>query len=426
MKRDYFLAILLMVFMFVSCDQNDNYDDFEEPKTEEPKTEEPDINLEKLCGSWLLTESKYDSVSTEEIVNRDFTLTFDEKGSVIKRYLDAEEIEIYSFRIVDETIIYLETSNDRLTYEFITLNDTTLKWQRYFSVDTYHEQTFMRIEDIAINKIVAPEGCINGEFSIEEGKKVYFSKGNLTYLPCENRFRFHESQHARCPMLYNVYTTDKCLTWEHWIDLFFWGTSGWDGGVYDYRPGTRNNDNTYFYINNDMSLNMTGEYAKADWGVYNKIENGGNKEGLWRVLSAEEVMYLFSKREGTSSLYAFGYLEDTNGIFIFPDNFICPRNIPIKTYKETPNANPKNNEVSLNDFALLEQLGVVFLPGGGRATYLAGTLITPTPGWYWTSTTGVAKSPTYVQCFYFDEDAVGMVETIRNEGHSVRLVQEVK
>lgn len=418
-----FLTFLLTLFMFVGCDPIDNFNDFDEQITNE--TDETDVNLEKLCGTWQLTEC-INSNSTEEIAYRDFTLTFEESGYVIKRYIGVEEIEMYSFTTVGETFVYLETGNSDLIYKLIILNDSQLKWQRYSLVDTNEEQIFERIENIAINKIVAPEGCINGEFSVGEGKKVYFSKGNLTYLPCENRFRLHEFQQDRCAMLYNVYTTDKCLTWEYWIDLFFWGTSGWDGGVYDYRPGTRNNENSYFYINNDMSQGMVGEYAKADWGVYNKIENGGNKEGLWRVLSADEVTYLFSKRPGTSGLYAFGYLDNVNGVFIFPDNFICPKNIPIQTYKETKNTNPKNNEISSSEFALLEQLGVVFLPGGGKATYLAGTLIAPTPGWYWTSTTGVVKSPSYVQCFYFDDEKFGMVETVRNEGHSVRLVQEVK
>ena len=421
--------------MFVSCDLNEDYGEPDNPTTDgtdindgydEPVIDEADINLEKLLGSWLLTETLYDSVSTGDVDYREFTLTFDKSGSVIKRYLDAEEIEMYSFRIVDEIYVCMESSDFRFVYKLIMLNDTKLKWQRFFSDEACYEQIFTRIEEIAINEVVASEGCINGEFSVGEGKKVYFSKGNLTYLPCENRFRFHENQYDKYNMMNNVYTTDKCLTWEYWIDLFFWGTSGWDGGVYDYRPGTRNNDNTYYYIKNDMSLDMVGEYAKADWGVYNKIENGGNKEGLWRVLSADEVLYLFGKRTDASNLYAFGYLGYTNGVFIFPDNFIFPNNIPVKTYKETKSTNPEDNEISLNDFALLEQLGAVFMPGGGKATYLAGTMITPTPGWYWTSTTAVVKSPTYVQSFYFDDEAVGMVETVRNEGHSVRLVQEVK
>lgn len=422
MKKTCFLTFLLTMFMFVGCDPIENFDDFDEQITYEP--DETDVNLEKLYGTWLLKES-INSSSTEEVEYRDFTLTFEKSGYVMKRYIGVEEIEMYSFEIVDKTIVRLAGYGKSL-YKLIVLNDTQLKWQPYFSVDAYEKETFERIENIAINKIVAPEGCINGEFSVGEEKKVYFSKGNLTYLPCENRFRFHEYQQDRCAMLYNVYTTDKCWTWEYWIDLFFWGTSGWDGGVYDYRPGTRNNENSYYYINDDMSQDMVGEYAKADWGVYNKIENGGNKEGLWRVLSADEVIYLFSKRPGTSSLYAFGYLDYVNGVFIFPDNFICPKNIPIKTYKETKNTNPKNNEISSSEFALLEQLGAVFLPGGGRATYLAGTIITPTPGWYWTSTTGVVESPSYVQNFYFDDEKVGILETVRNEGHSVRLVQEVE
>ena len=418
MKKFKYLAILLMALVFAGCPDSPNFPDGLDDLTNN------EINMDMLTGSWLLIESIYDPISTIEITQRDFTLTFTDSGTVLKRYLDADQFEMYSYRIIAETFISIELSDVGLTHKVLTLNDKILQWHLDFGENLWYEQTFQKIENIVINDINAPEGAINGVFSVGENKTVYFSKGNLTYLPCENRFRFHEEQYHACPMLNNVYTTQHTWTWEYWMDLFFWGTSGWDGGVYDYRPGTRNNDNSYYYINNDITQDMTGEYAKADWGVYNKIENGGNQEGLWRVLSAEEIMYLFSKRPNAGNLFALGYVSGVNGMLVFPDNFVCPNNITIRTYKEA-GTNPKNNDLSSLEFALLEQLGAVFLPGCGRANYLAGTMITPTPGWYWTSTTGVVTH-TYVQCLYFDEEKAGMAETIRNEGHSVRLVQDVK
>ena len=91
MKKNMFLTFLLTLFMFVGCDPIDNFNDFDEQITNE--TDETDVNLEKLCGTWQLTEC-INSNSTEEIAYRDFTLTFEESGYVIKRYIGVEEIEM--------------------------------------------------------------------------------------------------------------------------------------------------------------------------------------------------------------------------------------------------------------------------------------------------------------------------------------------
>ena len=68
-------------------------------------------------------------------------------------------------------------------------------------------------------------------------------------------------------------------TYSGWIDLFGYGTSGWNSGANEYQPYSTN-DNPDDYLLGYDALNLTGEYAKADWGVYNKISNGGNKENL--------------------------------------------------------------------------------------------------------------------------------------------------
>lgn len=273
------------------------------------------------------------------------------------------------------------------------------------------------IEPIPTPISQAPEGALCGKYSVAPTKQVYFSKGNLMYLPAEKRFRLHENQNDFCGGLANVYTNKYCETWNQWMDLFFWGTSGWDGGVKDYRPGTRYNDNTYFYINGDMTQDMVGEYSKADWGVYNKIENGGNKAGLWRVLTHDEWCYLM----GRKNAWTRGYYGETNGIIIFPDNFETPPNMQITFYATTF----AQNTLNADEWRTLESLGVVFLPGCGVANYLASTLIIPTPANYWSATTGKKhlEQASYVYC---DEEVIGMADQVRNLGLSVRLVQDIK
>ena len=267
------------------------------------------------------------------------------------------------------------------------------------------------------SKPSTPEGTLCGEFSVSSTKKVYFSKGNLMYLPVEKRFRLHENQNDCCGTFANVYTNEHCETWNKWIDLFFWGTSGWSGGVKDYRPGTRYDDNTYFYINGDMNQDMTGNYARADWGVYNKIENGGNKAGIWRVLTHEEWVFLMSRKNA----WTRGYYGSVNGIIIFPDNFETPQNIDIVYFADKF----AMNNWSGNEWKLLESKGVAFLPGCGVANYLAGTLVIPTPDSYWSATTGT-KHPEQASYVFCDDEKIGMADQVRNLGLSVRLVQDVK
>ena len=90
MKKFNYLAIVLMALVFAGCPENPNFPDELEPPIDE-------INMDLLSGSWLLIESIYDDVSTTAIDQRDFTLTFTDSGTVIKRYLDADQFEMIKY-----------------------------------------------------------------------------------------------------------------------------------------------------------------------------------------------------------------------------------------------------------------------------------------------------------------------------------------
>jgi hypothetical protein len=136
-----------------------------------------------------------------------------------------------------------------------------------------------------------PTGAVDGLFTINEnGGKVYFSRGNLQYQASTNTFRFAENQWNFIGGSYednqmgNVNGSDNCLianTYSGWIDLFSYGTSGWNGGGNtSFEPYAYSSSPDSF-----LDKDLTGEYAKADWGVYNAISNGGNQVGLWRTLT---------------------------------------------------------------------------------------------------------------------------------------------
>lgn len=84
-----------------------------------------------------------------------------------------------------------------------------------------------------------------------------------------------------------------------WVDMFCWGTSGWNGGcVKSYQPySVGGGDDSEFLLPNGNCAFLYNtqfcEYANADWGVYNKVSNGENEAGLWRTLMGGERSYLY-------------------------------------------------------------------------------------------------------------------------------------
>ena len=76
------------------------------------------------------------------------------------------------------------------------------------------------------------EGALSGDFSVSETEKVRFSKGNLQYQASTNTWRFAENQWDYI----GEGNTNASASYEGWIDLFSWGTSGYDHGATCYQP----------------------------------------------------------------------------------------------------------------------------------------------------------------------------------------------
>ena len=67
-------------------------------------------------------------------------------------------------------------------------------------------------------------------FSVSETKRVRFSRGNLQYNPSLGVWRFALRQyHYVCQDNANI-----AADYDGWIDLFGWGTSGWNSGATAY------------------------------------------------------------------------------------------------------------------------------------------------------------------------------------------------
>ncbi len=265
-----------------------------------------------------------------------------------------------------------------------------------------------------------PIGSKGGLFTINaNGDQVRFSQGNLLYKAGTNTWRFAENQFdiVGDATIGNIYEGGiKCnnnlrgATYNGWIDLFSWGTSGWNSGRNHYMPY----DCGGYYLDHIVGGGLTDSYVEADWAWHNAISNGGNAIHHWRTLTAAEYLYLFNTRANTTNLstanarYAKSNVNGVYGVILFPDNYVHPSVVtPPTGINSTSNSGWDNNNYSLPQWTKMEEAGAVFLPAAGYYTE-GGTLVNVgSQGYYWTTT---VYNTSHAHCISFT----------RNEFHSWR------
>ena len=279
--------------------------------------------------------------------------------------------------------------------------------------------------------VYATEGALSGKFTCDErGGQVVFSQGNLQYQASTNTWRFAEHQYdfVGNDAKGNVYIGEtKCsnkqisATYSGWIDLFGFGTSGWNGGQSAYQPwSTSTNaanyitpvaerhvwtrilsgeyagaegwlqtymidtihyiypngveETAYYYqdmlieplgqdsmIMYDFLTILEGSLANADWGVYNAISNGGNKANMWHTPSSYEWRYILDERENAALLRGKGTVDTVGGCILLPDDWTLPEGLNFTPDNTTLEA----NHYTLSEWAQMEAAGAVFFPFAG-------------------------------------------------------------
>ncbi len=272
-----------------------------------------------------------------------------------------------------------------------------------------------------------------GVFSVSATQKVTFSPGNLqfnamqgTHLCADGTtkqgtWRFAENQWDYIGSANSKISS----TYSGWIDLFGYGTSGWNSGYTAYQPYTSNYSSTagYGYIDKDL----TGTYANADWGVYNAISNGGNQPGLWRTLTGAEWKYLLQERSNANKLLSGGKVNSVCGLILLPDDWVLPEGLTF-----TPKGSSyDSNKYNTTQWQKMADAGAVFLPAAGwrvrteiRTTWSGeGTGLR---GCYHGSTivTSSSVKNNHFLSFY-SNTIVGVAGNNRHCGLSVRLVSDV-
>lgn len=274
----------------------------------------------------------------------------------------------------------------------------------------------------------APTGAINGLFSVNNIRQVYFSRGNLQYIGSASTpyWKFADNQwdymgYAQSGASQNI---DR--------DLFGWGTSGWhensDPYNVNYQPWStsystvNSNYNYYGYgpSTNMSASNLTGSSSNYDWGVYELISNGGNQPNQWRTLTKYEWGYVFNTRATASGIrYAKAKVNNVNGVILLPDDW----NESYYTLNNTNStgASFNSNIISASQWNIIEQYGAVFLPNAG---FRDGTSLVCEGdfGRYWSTSFNGNKSAYGLMFSDLGLDPQG--DDKRYRGFAVRLVKD--
>ena len=204
-----------------------------------------------------------------------------------------------------------------------------------------------------------------GTFRTSANTKVTFAPGNLQYHAVKDEWRFAAHQSDTIGITNENIEPD----YDGWIDLFGWGTGD--------NP-TNRSTNYYTYE------------SYVDWG---KNTIGVDAPYTWRALSNDEWDYIFRGRANAAQLFAQGTVNGVFGTIILPDEWVLPRGTTFvdastatftSSYSYYYNV-PVSNTYTLEEWAIMEKAGAVFLPAAGYR-YGWNVYSTTTEGYYWSST----------------------------------------
>lgn len=208
------------------------------------------------------------------------------------------------------------------------------------------------------------EGSLTGLFTINaNGDQVRFSKGNLQYNVTNGLWRFAEHQYDFVGPFNNTtyYSWQIQNQYVGWIDLFNWGTSGYNNIM----PHPLQITPREYYAENQNIAN-----TNYDWGVYNPISNGGNQAGMWRTLTKEEWRYIRNTRPNANQKVAsgridFGSNHYFNGLILLPDDWTLPEGLTFNRGFTNDQRNYARNTYTVDEWQLMEDAGAVFLSAAG-------------------------------------------------------------
>lgn len=259
---------------------------------------------------------------------------------------------------------------------------------------------------------------VPGVFSVADGKKVKFTKGNVqaTTTDLGETWTWHFAEHQYDYIGNKAANTtingNGTVSTNGTVDLFGWvGASNttWTGAA---MYGISNSQATTSTTENFG--NISDETLKSDWGKAFDSD--------FRTLSQSEWDYLLNTTSNTARelRYLKAKVHDVNGVIIFPDGYSTTNT----TITSSANNLTKDFQtLGASDWEGMENAGAVFLPAGG---YRKGSSLTNegSRGAYWTST--AIDGSTAWSVIFYDQSLNADGKDGRYSGFSVRLVHDVK
>lgn len=389
------------------------------PMFAESEPEDQHLHFKNLCGLVRLSLQKDNtsiyaiSVTTEQCINGSFSVT-NQKTAPLLTKTGSETDARKTVRLTFGAAQSINTRRDfYIALPAGTYDDLQIKiYATDGKVCTLTKQSsrplqiarnkYTRVDltNTTLNFTMGVVGYTGGLFSVSSSKVVLFSQGNLQYQASTRKWQFAANQYDRCfpsymdsTAIHSYYLADGSS--EDWVDMFGWGTSGYDGKY----PHVLNTDNAW-YVNGD-NYDITGTRANYDWGVKNPISNGGNTDGLWRTLTRTEWDYLLNTRPNAGQKWARATVCDVPGVILLPDVWTYPTNSTLICGSTSRFNGNNSNTVDATWWGQLETAGAVFLPASG---YFGYATTTSYPDWqssnigteccYWTSSKHYQNSNT--------------------------------
>ena len=198
----------------------------------------------------------------------------------------------------------------------------------------------------------APEECIPHLFSIGEGKRVFFSSGNLQYRPLDGTWRLAPQQNHRCFVgiieFFDV-VGENYSDWmgeDKWTDLFWVGM---------WMEGGSPNEINYGGADYTLPLDENGEInAPCAYGAQ------------WMVLSSDEWSYLMEKRPDAEQKCGGAVVDGVEGWLVLPDDWVAPEGLTFVTdFEDVEGTENIPNQYTTDEWVAMEAAGAVFLPNAG-------------------------------------------------------------
>ena len=218
-------------------------------------------------------------------------------------------------------------------------------------------------------------GTSSKTFSVSPTLAVKIAPGDLMYNTKTDIWKFNENQYK-----FNGYNVDYegVIKNDVWKVYFLRGTSGFR----QVSPGlTMNQYKSYSY---HIAVRESIANTNYDWGKYNKIQNGGNKAGIWRTLTDDEFDYLAHKRKNAKYLCGRVAILEGDDFYncdvFLPDDFEIPEGMEFVSYGEYDNGPLKFNRYTLSQWKKMEAAGAVIFSSPKNYWLASGPADNPTPG----------------------------------------------